>query len=91
MSVDILYDYEYTVGSIYELRYNGLSNKKSQWYMVYSGRQYRLRFIDMTESTRTLHHTKFGKVFLDFDKNELTFNVKDNERTFSVTKVGLKN
>jgi hypothetical protein len=76
MSVEVLYDYEYLDGFIYELKFNGIASQRKkyryQWYMVYKGKQYKLRFVEMTKSTRTLNCAKFSKVFIDFDKDELT-------------------
>ncbi len=59
-SVSVLHDYKFTEGSIFELKFNGITEQGSkshrfQWYLIYNDMRWELSFTSMTPTTRLLH------------------------------------
>jgi hypothetical protein len=93
MAVTTLHHFTFSNGTIFELKFNDLSNKadkcdKFQWYMILDDYRYKLTFCTMTPTTRG-----FGcgdmSVELDMEKNTLKiddhYNNKKHEYTITMT------
>ena len=90
MSIEVINEYAFSNDKesiVYEIKfptaYNGKENMY-QWYLIYRGNRYTLKFIRMENNVRTLYNDDTGETIIDLDKNLITvekFNIKSQPLT----------
>lgn len=76
-STNILYDYTFEQGRIFELQFNDaihLKSDKYKWYLIYDGYRYGLKLITLKEGQFVLKYGETMDIMIDVNYSYLEIN-----------------
>jgi hypothetical protein len=82
MSIEVINNFSFTDGKIFEVKFNDLTTNSSkasrfQWYMILKDVRFDLKYVDTVDKVRILEHPLF---FLNLDVNDLTLILLKNQK-----------
>lgn len=90
MSIEIIYNFEFKDGNIFEVKFKNLSDKaekkhRFQWYLMLNNRRYDLQLIGISEKNRLFRCNEYDLIFLDWNSNQLIIQTDNKIDKYPIT------